>query len=275
MLEAHESLPPSLLPPNDKPKRLRKQHAEYHASLTPNTLRASFALDIPSDATPAFQCLCTPLPSMSSFPRDHEANDSPGGLSWTVRLCLLVGIANEHARRDISGARTKGLVRDGPQGEWGASWRATRGIAPLERVNLRATRRAAATRLEASTSGTLSNSNSGESGEGGLQQSQSQRGWVSSIFSGLLNPQGEREYHDGDEEPPDSTSESESDLNRSTSNLSLDEAYRRDMDLGADEGGDPEEGWAELRAETVECEVPVRVWPGNTAFRPLEVVFDV
>ena len=43
-----------------------------------------------------------------------------------------------------------------------------------------------------------------------------------------------------------------------------------ELDIG---GGD--EGWGELRAEMVECEIPIRVWPGNTAFRPMEVVFDV
>jgi hypothetical protein len=39
------------------------------------------------------------------------------------------------------------------------------------------------------------------------------------------------------------------------------------------DGGD--EGWRETTLETVECEVPIRVWPGNTAFKPLDVVFDV
>ena len=43
-----------------------------------------------------------------------------------------------------------------------------------------------------------------------------------------------------------------------------------EVDIG---GGDQD--WSELRVETVECEVPIVVWPGNTAFRPLEVVFDV
>jgi RAB6A-GEF complex partner protein 2 len=43
-----------------------------------------------------------------------------------------------------------------------------------------------------------------------------------------------------------------------------------EVDLGAGE-----EGWRELAVETVECEVPVMVWPGNTAFRPEDVVFDV
>jgi hypothetical protein len=40
------------------------------------------------------------------------------------------------------------------------------------------------------------------------------------------------------------------------------------------EGGG-EEGWTAVKVETVECEVPIRVWPGNTAFKAMEVVFDV
>jgi hypothetical protein len=43
-----------------------------------------------------------------------------------------------------------------------------------------------------------------------------------------------------------------------------------EVDLGAGE-----EEWREIAVETVECEVPVMVWPGNTAFRPEDVVFDV
>ncbi|KAI0005356.1 Rgp1-domain-containing protein [Russula compacta] len=58
-------------------------------------------------------------------------------------------------------------------------------------------------------------------------------------------------FHDGDEAPMDEDAEGE-------------------VDLGAGE-----EGWRELAVETVECEVPVMVWPGNTAFRPEDVVFDV
>ena len=48
---------------------------------------------------------------------------------------------------------------------------------------------------------------------------------------------------------------------------------------GSDEGGteigESEGEWREVRAEMVECEVPIRVWPGNTAFKATEVVFDV
>jgi len=36
-----------------------------------------------------------------------------------------------------------------------------------------------------------------------------------------------------------------------------------------------EEGWRHVRLETVECEVPIKVWPGNTAFRAIDVIFDV
>jgi hypothetical protein len=49
-----------------------------------------------------------------------------------------------------------------------------------------------------------------------------------------------------------------------------DEEAEGEVDLGAGE-----EGWRELAVETVECEVPVVVWPGNTAFRPEDVIFDV
>lgn len=44
---------------------------------------------------------------------------------------------------------------------------------------------------------------------------------------------------------------------------------------GVDGLGTGEKEWREIAVETVECEVPVMVWPGNTAFRPEDVVFDV
>ena len=137
MLEAHESLPSALCPPSSQSqgqtsKKLRKLHAEYHAALTPSVLRTSFALDIPSDASPAFQCECASPYPFSDSARELNTIGSmgnqgqvPGGLTWTVRLCLLVAVASPYATAGVSGARTKGLVRDGPQGEWGSTWRAT------------------------------------------------------------------------------------------------------------------------------------------------------
>jgi RAB6A-GEF complex partner protein 2 len=47
---------------------------------------------------------------------------------------------------------------------------------------------------------------------------------------------------------------------------------------GGDKDGEDdfgEEGWKEVKVETVECEVPIQVWAGNTVFKAMEVVFDV
>lgn len=64
------------------------------------------------------------------------------------------------------------------------------------------------------------------------------------VWTAMMNPFLTGSYHDADE-GEDSDSESES------------------------------SGWAEMGIETIECVVPVRVYPGNTAFRALEVVFEV
>jgi hypothetical protein len=42
-----------------------------------------------------------------------------------------------------------------------------------------------------------------------------------------------------------------------------------------DEDDDGDDEWVEMGAETVECVVPLKVFPGNTAFRAMEVVFEV
>ena len=34
-----------------------------------------------------------------------------------------------------------------------------------------------------------------------------------------------------------------------------------------------ENEWQRMQLEMVECNVPLKVWPGNTAFRPHEVIF--
>lgn len=258
MLESQESLPSSLAGSSTPPKKLRKLHAEFHTGLTLSTLRVPFALDIPSDGTPAFECVCAP-PDASSTSGTLATS---GGLSWTVRLCLLVCVASPHARTGAGGLKLKHLMRDGIQGEWGAAWKATRGIAPLQNVDLRAERRAAA-----AGSGVSS-----EQGQG--QQSQEQKGWAS-YFSNLLIPR-EREYHDGDEASSDSDSNSDFNVDEARGGDEDEETrtIRGPYDPGVDLGCGTR-GWAELRTETVECAVPVRVLPGNTAFRPMEVVFDI
>lgn len=72
--------------------------------------------------------------------------------------------------------------------------------------------------------------------------------WTSYLLSSFLGT-GEREYHDGDD---------------------ID-----DQDVSSPSGAEGEGDWREVQVEVVECEVPVVVWPGSTAFSTQDVVFDV
>ncbi|KAH9836631.1 Rgp1-domain-containing protein [Rhodofomes roseus] len=215
MLEAHESLPGSLCPATTS-RQMRRVHAEHHSSFLPSTLRTTFSLDIPPDASPAFQV---------DVGAD-QGGGRPGGLEWKVRLCLLVAVASPTARVGADGARLRHLVRDGPGGQWGASWKAASTIAPMERPDLRAAQAGAAAQSPV-TPGTAAS-------------------WLSYFTAPLMGPAST--FHDGDEDASDE---------------------------GGTVIGDSEEEWREVKAEMVECEVPIRVWPGNTAFKATEVVFDV
>jgi hypothetical protein len=211
MLEAHESLPSEIANPPDARHSpyMRRVHAEHHASFMPQTVRTTFALDIPPDAAPAFRL-------------SLGGASSEGGLAWKVRLCLLVAVA-------APGAQVRSLVREGPRGQWGSSWVAADSLAPLERPP-----------KPAEPPGSPWPANA----QAAVPQT---RSWVSLLTSTFLG-MSEGGFHDGDEEPTD----------------------EGEVDPGAGE-----EGWREVAVETVECEVPVMVWPGNTAFRPEHVVFDV
>ena len=205
MLEAQERLPGPIATAGNT-RHMRRVHAEHHASFVASTLRTTFSLDIPSDASPSLQI--------------HIGDDHPkgmpgsvGGLAWRVRLCLLVAVASQG---DSSGVLLKSLVRDGPAGEWGIPYRASPTIAPMERLK--------------------------EPEDRTTQSSP----WTQFLMTSFLGS-GERRYHDGDEEN------------------------------GEQERGwaEQEDGWQEIKVETVECDVPITVWPGNTAFKAMDVVFDV
>ncbi|KAI0367489.1 Rgp1-domain-containing protein [Pilatotrama ljubarskyi] len=231
MLEAHESLPSNIASPTSS-RHLRRVHAEHHSCFMPATLRTTFSLDIPPDASPAFQASLTD----PSGPVDPNRGNSarPGGLEWKVRLCLLVAIASPNAREGPEGVRLRQLVRDGPRGQWGSSWKAAPSIAPLERPG--------PPQQPTASSQTPSNAN-GELTAGGGSTALS---WMSYLASSLLGPSNVG-YHDGDEE----------------------------LEEEAEDEVGPEDAWRELKVETVECEVPVKVWPGNTAFKATDIVFDV
>jgi RAB6A-GEF complex partner protein 2 len=179
---------------------VRRVHAEHHSTLVADMRRVTFALDIPSDASPAFEV-------------GQGSNGSTGGLEWKVRLCLLVSVATGtgNAKGKGRAVEVRGLVRDGPAGEWGTSWRASESLTPMERVRA-------------------------PPPEPQLQKTP--RSWLS-IFNTFANGT----YHDADEQE--------------------------------DEDNEDDGEWAEMSAETVECLVPIRIFAGNTAFRAMEVMFDV
>lgn len=204
MLESQEMLPPQIASAGNL-RHMRRVHAEHHASLVSCVLRTTFSLDIPSDASPAFQVQL------------GESSPQASGLAWRVRLSLLVAVAAESSQISADGVRVKQLAQDGPAGEWGTSYRAYPFIAPKERPR---------------------------KDEHGAQSSST---WTQFFMNSFLGT-GEREYHDGDEE--------------------VEEGPKT---VGSDE----EEEWRQVRVEMVECEVPIKVWPGNTAFKAMEVVFDV
>src|SRR5260370_42315092 len=92
---------------------MRRMHAEHHASFMPQTLRTTFALDIPPDATPSFRL-------------SLGGKQSEGGLAWKVRLCLLVAVG-------APGGQGGGMAHGGARGDWGGRWVPTDKLAPVRR----------------------------------------------------------------------------------------------------------------------------------------------
>lgn len=83
------------------------------------------------------------------------------------------------------------------------------------------------------------------------KQPHQQQSWASYLMSSFLGT-GEKEYHDGDDIDDD------------------------EVPAQKGEGEQEQEGdWRDVQVEIVECEVPVVVWPGNTAFSAVDVVFEV
>lgn len=184
---------------------------------------------------------------------------SLGGLEWKVRLCLLVAIASDSSDFGTEGVYFKSLERDGPRGEWGSSWRAPKSLAPLEKP------RSGLNHLKAE-------------GETPKTKSWSQF-FVDSMWSTIGGVTGgggggggdtERESYDGDESDIEAGLGGEG--KRSYDGIKPD--FAGGVGKGVNFAGG-EEGWKEVKLETVECEVPIKVWPGNTAFRAVDVVFDV
>ncbi|KAK2459798.1 hypothetical protein APHAL10511_008230 [Amanita phalloides] len=106
MLEAHEKVPSGLGPSGVV---VRRVHAEQRQSFVMSVERTTFSLDIPSDASPAFEV--------------GVGEGGGGGLEWRVRLCLVVA----------GGGEMRGMEEDGVGGRWGRGWVASGSIVPFEK----------------------------------------------------------------------------------------------------------------------------------------------
>ncbi|KAH7104289.1 Rgp1-domain-containing protein [Auriculariales sp. MPI-PUGE-AT-0066] len=229
MLEAQEEVPASWLVPESQ-QPLRRVHAEHHEALVVGSSRTSFALNIPSDASPDFSL-------------ESATEGDVGGVVWKVRLCLLVAVPPKPKAKTTPDPSLLGppvdqepesshLVLDEDRSSaWAASWLARGGIAPLSSY---------VSSTRGFSSALLS--------PGGAPMSASLRSPMTpSTWTAML-----------------------------TSPFTATGATPRDWGVGVVNTLASQRGMGnEWRMETVECEVPVRVWPGNTAFRPADVIFDV
>lgn len=210
-----------------------------------DTQRASFALDIPADGTPAFGITA------------YDPAEGKGGLVWKVRMNFLVAVAAAapySASPDSGGETIRNLVKDGPRGEWGLSLRASDSLAPLGRVSTqRSDPGGDAVGMSSSRSGDPPPSSHGGGTSGG--------GWTSMLFgsNGGGSSSSQTSLTTSLDDEGDSDDANEVGARKS----GVDDDVRRTRSR-----------WAPLEVQTVECEVPVSVWPGATAFRPRESVFE-
>jgi len=129
------------------------------------------------------------------------------------------------------------------RGAWGSSWRAPKSLAPLEK------------------------SKTGD-------EKMKPRSWTQLLYDsvwGTVSVVGDEDgnqHHDGD------GSDEEGGISDEKGYDGIKPDLAGGVGVGVDFAGG-ERGWNEVKLEMVECEVPIRVWPGNTAFRALDVVFDV
>ena len=278
-LEAHEALPPTiplitsaLLGPGaaraKTPNRMKRVHSEYLCAFAMDTHRACFSLDIPADGTPAFGITA------------YDPDEGRGGLAWRVRMNFLVAVAPSpqppHSGSDSptelvtqkegEQETLRTFVQDGPPGEWGSSSRASDSLAPLVRVDTTISPLGAARKNNAGVTGQLWSGTT----NGMPTQNAASGGWASMFLGNGGAASGSLS----------------SDIGASSSQTSFSDYNDNEGDAGdGNEGAEDGErrgsavdsrvgAWMPVEVQTVECEVPVSIWPGATAFRPRESIFE-
>lgn len=175
-------------------------------------------------------------------------------------------MADERADGGDEGVVWKGLVRDGEKGEWGSAWRAGEGIAPLERPVAPPIHRVGTPTAKG-----------GEMLGPGREQRATTTSW-SAFFAEKILGASEEDYAPSSEDDHESDHSDSDDHPRRDSRSMYYDGIKPHPAGGVGTPvsfGGKERGWKEVRLETVECEVPVGVWPGNTAYKAVDVVFDV
>lgn len=139
---------------------------------------------------------------------------------------------------------------DAQMNGWGKAWKT---VAPMERV-VPTTRSSHAAASPTSSDAVPTGLGFTSTASKGL-----------SVWVGLLNAIAAGTYHDADDvDEDDEWVDGGREKKQSKKGDNVEE----------DEDGSEEE-WVQMNAETVECLIPVLVYPGNTAYRPVEVVFEV
>jgi hypothetical protein len=207
-----------------------------------DTRRVSFSLDIPADGSPAFGITSSHnRPGIGGAGSEGTPRRAPlpGGLTWLVRMNFLVAVSSSTSDSLADAERRRGqglrnLVQDGTVGAWGVAHRAGEMLAPLARAQ------SSTTAPEVARG---SRNPSERIVPGSAPSVEAGRTWASILLSSA---------------PPTSSRDS----------------FSGDDDVEGLEAENSEDIWEPLEVHTVECEVPIAVWPGATAFRPQESVFE-
>jgi len=240
-LETFETLPNFLIDHNRRNNghyNLRTV-SEFTLSDCRRSSRIAFTLDVPSDDTPGFE-LC-----------DSSRTDAPKGLEWQIRVLMLVGIPSESGTGKRF--RQRSLISDSVPSEWDYTYTAVEAFAPLTRQTA------------------LKNQPSYPVKGGGT--------WLSYFIPSGIGSNGTKSSND----IPGTIKRSVSPAKGHTQEV--DEGEQQCLGHEKNWKGKGREGvvepdglgaeneWQVMPLETLECVIPIKVWPGNTAFRPNEIEF--
>lgn len=239
-LETTETLPISLMTDTRTREHILRRHirtfSESHCSNCHRSTQVPFVLDIPSDGTPDFEIY------------DSSRSDVPKGLGWQLRLQIL--IATHSSTHTVKGGQ-RTLTRDKTPSEWDYTYTASESFIPLERHQ------------------SLSKVPSNITAKGG---------WLSYLIpTSTSGTQGMDEVYNlgGPIEPISDSLLRNSCAEVETTSAAKHWKGKRKEGFVEPDGLGEEHEWRKMQPEMLECVIPIRVWPGNTEYRPNEIAFQL